>query len=49
MNSRIDELNQKLEEQQIMQEKIMAMLERLEFTRVKGASEEKLSTILRRW
>ena len=43
VNNRIDELNQKLEEQQIMQEKIIAMLERLEFTRVKGASEEKLS------
>ena len=40
VNSRIDELNQKIEEQQIMQEKIIEMLENMEFTKVKGASEE---------
>ena len=43
VNNRIDELNQKLEEQQIMQEKIIEILEHLEFTQVKGVSEEKLS------
>lgn len=40
---RIEELNQKIEEQQAMQEKILEMLERLEFTAVKGVSEEKIS------
>jgi len=40
VNSRIDELNQKFKEQQEMQEKIISLLERLESSKVKGASDE---------
>ena len=43
VNSRIDELNEKFEEQQEIQKKILEMLENLKTSRVKGASEEKIS------
>ena len=43
VNSRIDELDEKIEEQQAIQKKILEMLENLRTARVKGASEENIS------
>lgn len=40
---RIDELNEKIEEQRVTQEKILEMLENMRTARVKGVSEENLS------
>ncbi len=43
VNIRIDELNEKIEEQRVTQEKILEMLEKIRTARVKGVSEENLS------
>ena len=43
VNIRIDELNERIEEQRVTQEKILEMLEKIRTVRVKGASEENLS------
>ncbi|MBR6013535.1 MAG: TrbG/VirB9 family P-type conjugative transfer protein [Selenomonadaceae bacterium] len=43
VNSRIEELNEKFEEQKAIQEKILDLLENLRTTKVKGASEENIS------
>ena len=43
VNIRIDELNEKIEEQRLTQEKILEMLENMRTARVKGVSEENLS------
>lgn len=43
VNIRIDELNEKIEEQQSIQKKILELLENLKMARVKGASEENIS------
>ena len=43
VNIRIEELNERIEEQRVTQEKILEMLEKIRTVRVKGASEENLS------
>lgn len=43
VNNRIEELNEKIEEQKAIQEKILELLENLRTSRVKGASEENIS------
>ena len=43
VNVRIDELNEKIEEQQSIQKKILNLLENMRTARVKGASEENIS------
>lgn len=43
VNVRIDELNEKIEEQRAIQKKILDLLENMRTARVKGASEENIS------